>query len=91
VLNVVARVAARYKKWRYEWQLIGVNGAVANSDVDEVGRIFRTGMDMRRAVLCERFASDLSAFSSDAIQEESAQIWSNSRPVYTTISSRPEL
>jgi hypothetical protein len=34
------------------------------------------GGDMSRAVLCERFASDLSAFSKVAIREESAPIWS---------------
>lgn len=28
------------------------------------------GMDMRRTVLCERFASDLSVFSSDEIRQE---------------------
>lgn len=39
-------------------------------------------------MFCERFASDLSAFSSDAIREESTLIWSRySRAVSTTIRS----
>ncbi|SEH87088.1 hypothetical protein SAMN05216228_1010161 [Rhizobium tibeticum] len=63
-------------------------GAKASTAIAVIGPM--PGMDMRRAVLCERFAADLSAFSSDAIREESASIWSRySRAVSTTISSRP--
>lgn len=62
-------------------------GAKASTAMAVIGPM--PGMDMRRAVLCERFASDLSAFSSDAIREESTPIWSRySRAVSTTIRSR---
>ena len=44
-------------------------GAKASTAIAVIGPI--PGMDIRRAVLCERFTFDLSAFSSDAIREES--------------------
>lgn len=67
---------------------VAIVGAKASTAMAVIGPM--PGMDMRRAALCERFASDLSAFSSDAIREDSASIWSSyKRPVSTTISSRP--
>ena len=68
------------------WLVMG--GAKVSIAIAVIGPI--PGMDIRRAVLCERFASDLSAFSSDAIREESTPICSRyNRAVSTTIRSRP--